>query len=243
MATPLPWRPRPLHPRRPRPAPALGPAGGGRRRRHRRGRAPGDRSPTGIGAAAAAAMGTVLQRLQRFLDRPGPLGNLLGRLEARTGVRRLYLATGSLAFLGLYLMFGYGASLICNLIGFVYPAYVSIKAIESSNKADDTTWLTYWVVYGFFSIAESFSDIFLYWFPFYYAGKCLFLVWCMAPVTWNGSQVLYQNVIRPCFLRHHQTVDKVLGNLSTQALDTASSVTREASRTALKMRDIAEKIE
>ncbi|XP_076215265.1 receptor expression-enhancing protein 6 isoform X1 [Aptenodytes patagonicus] len=172
-------------------------------------------------------MGTVPQRLQRFLDRPGPLGDLLGRLEARTGVRRLYLATGSVAFLGLYLMFGYGASLLCNLIGFAYPAYVSIKAIESSSKEDDTTWLTYWVVYGVFSVAEFFSDIFLYWFPFYYAGKCLFLVWCMAPVSWNGSQVLYQKVIRPCFLRHHQTVDNVLGNLSTKALDTASSITRE----------------
>uniref|UniRef100_A0A8B9SX05 Receptor accessory protein 6 n=1 Tax=Anas platyrhynchos TaxID=8839 RepID=A0A8B9SX05_ANAPL len=84
-------------------------------------------------------MGTVLQRLQRLLDRPGPLADLLGRLEARTGVRRLYLASGSVAFLGLYLVFGYGASLLCNLIGFVYPAYVSIKAIESSSKEDDTT--------------------------------------------------------------------------------------------------------
>lgn len=57
--------------------------------------------------------------------------------------------------------------------------------------------------------------------------QCLFLVWCMAPVSWNGSQVLYQNIIRPCFLRHHQAVDNVLGNLSTKALDVASSVTRE----------------
>ncbi|NXV79707.1 REEP6 protein, partial [Atlantisia rogersi] len=92
-----------------------------------------------------------------------------------------------------------------------------IKAIESSNKEDDTTWLTYWVVYGVFSIAESFSDTFLYWFPFYYAGKCLFLVWCMAPVSWNGSQLLYKNIIRPCFLRHHHTVDNILGHLSTKA--------------------------
>ncbi len=47
----------------------------------------------------------------------------------------------------------------------------SIKAIESNNKEDDTKWLTYWVVYGLFSVAEFFSDIFLFWFPFYYAGK------------------------------------------------------------------------
>ncbi|XP_025920531.1 receptor expression-enhancing protein 6 [Apteryx rowi] len=178
-------------------------------------------------------MGTVPQRLQRVLERPGPLADLLGRLEARTGVQRLYLATGSVAFLGLYLAFGYGAALLCNLIGFLYPAYVSIKAIESPNKDDDTTWLTYWVVYGTFSIAEFFSDIFLYWFPFYYAGKCLFLVWCMAPVSWNGSQVLYQKVIRPCFLKHHQAVDNVLSNLSTRALDAASVVTREGNDSPL----------
>lgn len=49
----------------------------------------------------------------------------------------------------------------------------SIKAIESTVKEDDTQWLTYWVVYGLFSIVEAFSDIFLFWFPFYYAGKVI----------------------------------------------------------------------
>nr|XP_060617964.1 receptor expression-enhancing protein 6-like [Anolis sagrei ordinatus] len=88
------------------------------------------------------------------------LGDLLGGLETRTGVQRYYLATGVVAFLGLYLMFGYGASLLCNLIDFVYPTYASIKAIESSAKEDDTTWLTYWVVYGLFNVAEFFSDTF-----------------------------------------------------------------------------------
>lgn len=47
----------------------------------------------------------------------------------------------------------------------------SIKAIESPNKDDDTQWLTYWVVYGFFGVGEFLLDIFLSWFPFYYVCK------------------------------------------------------------------------
>lgn len=50
-----------------------------------------------------------------------------------------------------------------------------IKAIESPNKEDDTQWLTYWVVYGVFSIAEFFSDLFLSWVPFYYMLKVCWL--------------------------------------------------------------------
>ncbi|XP_030322318.1 receptor expression-enhancing protein 6 isoform X2 [Calypte anna] len=180
-------------------------------------------------------MGSVFTCLRRFLRESGPLGSLLSRLEARTGIKWLYLAPVSLALLGLYLVFGYGASLISNLFGFIYPAYASIKAIESSSKEEDTLWLTYWVLYGTFSIAEAFSDVFLFWFPCYYGGKCLFLLWCMAPVPWNGSQVLYQSIIRPCFLKHRRAMDSILGTLGTRTLDTASQITQEAPRGALNL--------
>jgi hypothetical protein len=60
-----------------------------------------------------------------------------------------------------------------SLIGgiFSFTLLFRMKAIESPNKDDDTQWLTYWVVYGVFSIAEFFSDLFLSWFPFYYMLK------------------------------------------------------------------------
>uniref|UniRef100_UPI00398E5818 receptor expression-enhancing protein 6 isoform X4 n=1 Tax=Pristiophorus japonicus TaxID=55135 RepID=UPI00398E5818 len=179
-------------------------------------------------------MPSLRQRFENFLNEKNFFTNILGKIAEKTGVSKYHLATGSLSFLGLYLVFGYGASLLCNLIGFLYPAYFSIKAIESTNKEDDTKWLTYWVVYGIFSVAEFFSDIFLYWFPFYYAGKCIFLLWCMAPVVWNGSQMIYNRIVRPLFLKHHGTVDSVVNNLSSKALDAAECMTREAMKLELE---------
>ena len=37
------------------------------------------------------------------------------------------LFSGLLTCIGTYLIFGYGAQLLCNIIGFVYPAFCSIK--------------------------------------------------------------------------------------------------------------------
>ncbi|XP_044274999.1 receptor expression-enhancing protein 6-like [Varanus komodoensis] len=179
-------------------------------------------------------MGSERGRFQALLDEPGWLGDLLGCLENFTGVKRFYLATGSIVSLTLYLMLGYGTSLVCDLISFVYPAYASMKAIESPSKEDDTLWLTYWVVYGIFSVAEFFSDTFLYWFPFYYISKCVFLLWCMTPFPWNGSRVLYRSLIRPWFLKHHQTVDGVLNDLSARAAGAASMASQDVSQEVTK---------
>uniref|UniRef100_A0A3Q3B5R3 Receptor expression-enhancing protein n=1 Tax=Kryptolebias marmoratus TaxID=37003 RepID=A0A3Q3B5R3_KRYMA len=170
---------------------------------------------------------SIKDRAEKFLNEKNVVTDFLGKVEEKTGIKKKVLAVGAVSLTGLYLVYGYGAALLCNLIGFVYPAYYSIKAIESPCKEDDTKWLTYWVVYGIFSLGEFFSDIFLYWFPFYYAFKCLFLLWCMAPVSWNGSQIIYSKVVRPVFLRHEAAVDNMVSDLSGKAMSAAENLTRE----------------
>ncbi|XP_009997104.1 PREDICTED: receptor expression-enhancing protein 5 [Chaetura pelagica] len=110
-----------------------------------------------------------------------------------------------------------------------------IKAIESPNKDDDTQWLTYWVVYGVFSIVEFFSDIFLSWFPFYYMIKCGFLLWCMAPSPSNGAEFLYRQIIRPFFLKHEAQLDSVVKDLKDKAAETADTITKEAKKATINL--------
>ncbi len=83
------------------------------------------------------ALAQYQDKLSAVLNHPGLLADVLKAAEAKTGVKRLYLAYGFIALTALWLAFGFGAQLLSNLIGFAYPAFCSIKALESLNKQDD----------------------------------------------------------------------------------------------------------
>ena len=90
-----------------------------------------------------------------------------------------------------------------TLVGVVYPAFCSLKAVLSGSAEQSAAWLRYWVVLGVFSVLELLADPLInplsYSFPVYLVLKCSFLVWCMVPVKWNGSDLLFNQVreIRP----------------------------------------------
>merc|ERR1711990_1287973 len=131
-----------------------------------------------------------LAKIEEFLDKI----EIMQTLQDKTGVKKLYIAAGVSAFVLIFILFGFGAGLLCNFVGFVYPAYASFKSLESQNTNDDRLWLTYWVVYSCFCLIEGFLEYVLFWVPFYYPIKLAFLCFLFLPQT-QGAKKLYEDVL------------------------------------------------
>lgn len=106
--------------------------------------------------------------------------------------------------------------LVCNLIGTVYPAYLSFKAIESKEGDDDKQWLTYWVVFAIYSVVDDFSGVLLFWLPFYYPIKLAVLIWLVWPKT-RGALVVYERLIKPLLKRFEGKIDEKLRLVNEKA--------------------------
>lgn len=64
-------------------------------------------------------------------------------------------------------------------------------------------WMMYWIVWAFFTCLETFTDVFLSWFPFYYEVKVLLVLWLLSPAT-KGSSMLYKKFVHPMLTRREQ---------------------------------------
>lgn len=183
------------------------------------------------------AMEKIQAAMMELLRHPS-VDPIFVKIEAKSQIKREAVAGGSLALLALYLVFGAAAELICNIIGFIYPAYCSIKAIETTRKSDDTQWLTYWVVFAVLNIIElPFELVILHYFPIYWLTKTVFLMWCYLPSSNNGADFVYRVVIRPLFKQHETKIEQVVDEVTdkvTDAVGAAKKIAVEAVAENLK---------
>jgi hypothetical protein len=118
-----------------------------------------------------------------MINNPLSLFNLSPRphqqTQEKTNIPKEYIAIAAAFIILVSMLSGLGTGTLCSLIGFVFPAYKSIKAMETHATSEVTQWLVYWVVYAFFSVIEIFSTTLVYWIPFYYRFKLGFLLWAM----------------------------------------------------------------
>ncbi|CAG9809205.1 unnamed protein product [Chironomus riparius] len=113
-----------------------------------------------------------------------------------------------------------GISRILILVfGILYPAYSSYKAIRTKNVKEYVRWMMHWIVMAAFQVIETFSDVFLCWFPFYYETKVCIVFWLLSPMT-KGSSILYKKFIHPKLSRHEQEIDDYINQAKTKGYST-----------------------
>eukprot|EP01136_Pigoraptor_vietnamica_P002055 Opistho-1_new@29475 len=175
------------------------------------------------------ALNTHMKQFEKHLSNSA----LMNQIEQKTGIPKLYVAMGGTFVFCFSLAVGFAAQLLTNLVGFLYPAYASFKAIESSDKNDDTRWLIYWVVYAFFNILEYFTDTLLHWIPFYYFAKIFVLLFLMLPST-DGANLVYYKFVRPYLLNHETQIDGALRLGRKEFTEAANEIAREGRNAVLR---------
>uniref|UniRef100_A0A7S2HJA8 Receptor expression-enhancing protein n=1 Tax=Helicotheca tamesis TaxID=374047 RepID=A0A7S2HJA8_9STRA len=142
-----------------------------------------------------------LDKIDAFLAKYPSLSQYehLKELEKKTGYNRVYFFLLFSALLSAITFLLGGAKLVTDLVSFVYPAYMSFKAIDSGSPTEDTQWLTYWVVFGFFSIFEGTLTFLVEMIPFYFMIKVGFFIWLYHP-KFLGAALVYSQVIKPAIV-------------------------------------------
>ncbi|XP_021573043.1 receptor expression-enhancing protein 1 [Carlito syrichta] len=146
----------------------------------------------------------VALRLGRSCEPPGCLATFL-LVKTVLWVQLVGLCTWLLHLLGL-------------IFGTLYPAYYSYKAVKSKDIKEYVKWMMYWIIFALFTTAETFTDIFLCWFPFYYELKIAFVAWLLSPYT-KGSSLLYRKFVHPTLSSKEKEIDDCLVQAKDRSYD------------------------
>ncbi|ODH51592.1 hypothetical protein GX48_02261 [Paracoccidioides brasiliensis] len=138
----------------------------------------------------------------------------LNNFERQTSVPKVYAFLGLVGIYFFLVFFNIGGAFLVNFAGFLIPGYYSLQALFTVAKADDTQWLTYWVVFAFLTVIESAISA-AYWFPFYYLFKFVLILWMALPQT-SGAQLVFHSFIQPVFSRYFLS-GSTASNLRSQA--------------------------
>lgn len=155
------------------------------------------------------------QNVLGLLDKELSKYPALNNLEKTTQIPKAYAVVGVAALYFFAIVFNLGGQLLTNFAGFVLPGYYSLEALFSVSKADDTQWLTYWVVFAFFNVLESLISV-VYWFPFYYTFKFVFLLWLSLPM-FRGAEFVFRSFMAPMLSRYFTNAGSTAAGLRAKA--------------------------
>ncbi|KAL7898090.1 TB2/DP1, HVA22 family domain-containing protein [Trichoderma sp. SZMC 28014] len=108
-------------------------------------------------------------------------------------------------------MFDLFAMLLSSIASFLFPIFASYKALKTSDPAQLTPWLMYWVVFSCCLLVESWVYFILAWVPFYGYIRLLFFLYLILPQT-QGARVLYETYIHPFLRENESQIDEFIAS-------------------------------
>ncbi|EFY89210.1 hypothetical protein J3458_000826 [Metarhizium acridum] len=138
-------------------------------------------------------------------------------------------------------MFDLFAMLLSSVASFLFPIFASYKALKTSDPAQLTPWLMYWVVFSICLLVESWLSFILFWcvpqpsalslqpavgsetksvnlhsfrrhrIPFYGYLRLLFFLYLILPQT-QGARVLYEEHVHPFLADNETSIDEFIAS-------------------------------
>ncbi|KAL4479577.1 hypothetical protein ABPG72_018563 [Tetrahymena utriculariae] len=130
-------------------------------------------------------------------------------IAAKIGVPPGHIVAISFSLALACIIFGICSDFLTAIVGLLYPAYMSFKAIETVEDDDDKQWLTYWIVFSFLHVFDAPLSLVLQFLPFYYPLKVMFYVYLFYPKT-KGALFIYNNFLKKFLLENQAKIDEYL---------------------------------
>ena len=148
---------------------------------------------------------------------------LLKYISNQVNIHAAYIILGVFMSLFLPIIIGYNPKFFVNLLGFLYPSYMSLTTMEKKDKEVLKLWISYWIVFTFLEILDGvLMLLFSHVLPFYYPIKALFLIWCFYPKS-KGAGFLYQKVFRRLYEAIKELKDDIIVDKKTEEFFTSKN--------------------
>ena len=143
------------------------------------------------------------------------------------GIESGVIVAAAGAVLSIVTLCVFGATILTLAITVLYPAAKSIQALETQSTDDDKEWLTYWIIFGIFTLLDDFAGFLLSMIPYYFWIKLAFFVYLLAPMT-KGSQTIYNTVVKPLLDQYKDKIEGLISDIKGSAADAVSQAKKEA---------------
>jgi len=155
----------------------------------------------------------------------------------KIGVKPAYIGLGVGGLAALLILLNFGTTWVGFMVGFLYPAYMSFKAIEGQeDKEESRLWLTYWVVFGSMNVFDRWINLIFSFVPFFQLIKIAYYVWLFHPKT-KGAFVIYDKVLRNLLKKYESKIDENLSKVEgeiTKKFDENKGLLNDAKNAAQK---------